>query len=177
MLKRYRLDTETLGFTGPIVTMQINDEFYNVWRQPIEKTLALIDTMMDGEIVCYNTAYDAFHISRIYNLFRQLDNKTEPPNPVEAATIDALGGKNFLCLKPKNTIDLYVVLRQTKLKYLFKLKPIIVSKVPIQAADELINIIQQNLTLPVLTRLLVTKQQTKTVNLLILLYELKLPRN
>ena len=74
------LDTETCGFTGPIVLIQWAEgdghvHIHEVWHEPVSETLSLIERLCDDTVCAFNLSFDWFHINNLYNLFFMFYNK------------------------------------------------------------------------------------------------------
>lgn len=135
------LDTETVGYTGPIVLIQTSlngkdIDCWNVWKQPIQDTIDWIEEIInDEQIHIFNGSYDSFHLHKLYNIFIQLDNKNDLPKPEDVYKLEKEAWKRNLCLKPKSVIDYYVILSKTYFQFLVgrKNRPIKIKKVPLVA--------------------------------------------
>lgn len=133
------LDTETIGLTGPIVLIQYGNEkatLHYVWDEPVQKTLYLIEWLMQQELCLYNSSYDSFHINKLYNLFILVKDKSKLPDPQEIFNIEqSFDYQNALCCKPKNIIDPFVIFRKKNFQHLVNKKPVNINRVPIVAAN------------------------------------------
>jgi len=77
------IDTETLGFCGPITLIQHckgvdgEIELFEPWLNPVESTLLLIDNLMEDPegIVGFNLAFDHFQLCKLYTIFSILKDK------------------------------------------------------------------------------------------------------
>lgn len=109
MTQRLYLDTETCGFHGPIVLIQYAVDngrirLHEVWRTTVGDTLELIESFLDKTVVCFNLAFDWFHINQLYNCLLKLP-KDKPPNIKEYAAIEA-EARDGVCVKPVSCLDL-----------------------------------------------------------------------
>jgi len=147
------LDTETCGFHGPVVLIQYKDIphsssviLFDVWTEPIHKTLSLIEYFCTQKIIAFNLAFDWFHINQLYNIFRYavhlgLCLPTDVPEErvPELFEAEKLVHENHasVCVKPVSCVDLMLVARKGKLQSMMNRKPIRVRKVPNSLAEEL----------------------------------------
>lgn len=138
------VDTETCGFTGPIVTIQTGDgddysEVHHVWRESAKETLSLIEGLLDDTIVLYNASFDSFHLHKLYNILARVKDCNLPPIIQEVAAIERnlIQPGNKFCLRPKRCIDIFLILRSTIYQYLCSRKPIIIRDVPEQIVPAL----------------------------------------
>ena len=134
------LDTETCGLHGPLVIIQYARNYdppiiHDAWHVPVEETLRLIEEICDNTVICFNTAFDWFHLCQIYNIFRLLPLK-EPPKIEEAYSVQdrALLGP---CLKPRDTLDLMIYLKKDMYQATMDRKPIKIRRIPVAIAEAL----------------------------------------
>src|SRR5689334_4520066 len=115
-----KLDTETVGFTGPIVIIQYQLTDFNihhVWTEPAGSTLNLIEELIKHRIVGYNLTYDSFHLAKIYNILRLVKDKDKAPIVEEVKEIEKEAW-NGVCLKPPGCIDLFLLLKENVFSFL-----------------------------------------------------------
>lgn len=101
------LDSETCGFAGMATLLQyaMDDgkvELYNVWDNPVEETLDLIERVMDKTLVGFNLAFDHFHLCKLYTTFRLLPMMAFPRDLDMGLVAKAeMTGRDGPCLKPR----------------------------------------------------------------------------
>lgn len=141
-------DTETCGLHGPIVLLQYayDDgpiELYHVWKEPIQKTLGLIeDFCYHREGVCgFNLAFDWFHICQTYTTLLLLKDQVGADQlPQDHITKYAYCEKDARfgpCLKPQTALDLMLHARKGPYQSLMNRGDITVKKIPTVLAQDL----------------------------------------
>lgn len=133
------IDTETLGFTSPLLTLQWSNDFdkpvmWNIWAHPVQETLEIIEKWMEQIWVGWNVPFDAFHINKWYNILRCYKRKEENPDPDMCYQIEQTRPAEF-CLRPRGCIDLMIICRKGPFQHLMNFKPIILRGVPIHRAE------------------------------------------
>lgn len=154
------LDSETCGLVGQMVLLQWarNDGpivLHEVWREPIHKTMELIESFLPHNIVCFNTTFDGFMICKIYNLFRttilhegEAAKDWLPEDHIETIASYEKESRDGVCLKPASTSDIMLWARKTEFQMTMERKDIRIKKVPTVLADKLCNYLNDNLELP-----------------------------
>ncbi len=111
-------DTETCGLHGMCVLIQWAEddspiELYSVWKEPISKTLALIEKFANhpGGVCGFNLAFDWFHLCKLYTIFSLAQDKDSVPNIAEIAKLEP-NGRDGPCLKPVSACDLMLHARK-----------------------------------------------------------------
>lgn len=137
---RLRVDTESIGFMGPVVLIQTGfkgeePDLWNVWQEPINKTLSLIDEISKNDVLLYNASFDSFKLHQLYNTLLTFPDKNIPPDPENYFALEKFSFQKPYSIKPPSVLDYYLIL----LKYFFpditNRKPIEIRRVPIQASD------------------------------------------
>lgn len=136
-MKLLRIDTETCGFIGPIVLIQYQYEggpvqLYHVWDHPVGETLDLVESFLEHHVVFYNASFDAFHLSKLYNTFRLLEDINAQPHMNEVWEAEHFAHQGP-CLRPVKCSDLYLLILEHGLSFLHKRKTITIRKVPLAA--------------------------------------------
>lgn len=138
-------DSETCGLHGVVVLLQyaVDDGpifLRDLWLEPVDSTLALIESFMDHEdgVVGFNLTFDHFHLQKIYNLFSMLrehvDGDALPVHYIDLlASMEPLA-RDGLCIKPKRACDLLLLARKNQYQSLMARKPIFIRRVPTQLA-------------------------------------------
>jgi len=143
------IDTETVGLMGPIVLIQYqysegNIELYYPWREPVKRTLTLIENFCNETVVAFNLSFDWFQLTKFYNVLREISNKSKPPDPDEFAF--RLSQKPvYWCLKPKDAIDVFLVSRKSEYQSLMDRRSIKIRKVPVEIAIHLKEILKKKI--------------------------------
>jgi len=117
------LDTETAGLTGPIITIQTLSReeyvYWEVWYEPVYKTLEVIEWLTENMPVCWNLTFDWFQINKLYNLFMCVADKQSLPNIAEVYDIEQKL-PNKWCVKPRDALDLLSYARSGPLQFLMR---------------------------------------------------------
>lgn len=149
----YTIDTETIGFHGLAVLIQFSFEdglihLHNPFDVPAGETVELIEEFMQHTIVFFNAAFDMFHLSKIYNMFRLLPKKALPREiPMDVLVQAELDSRDGPCLKPKNTMDLMLHSRKGEFQSLMSRRDVKVTKVPTLLAEPLRDILENMIEL------------------------------
>lgn len=149
------LDSETCGFTGPMVLLQYAEDdgdicLHEIWNKPIEETIGLLDYICTQEVCAFNLAFDWFHVNKIYNILYPLYRagyrgippvetviKIEDEAPVE------------WCLKPKACHDVMLYARRQEVGQMaMRRKSVLIKKVPRIAAETLVKDLTDLVVLP-----------------------------
>ena len=155
-------DTETVGLTGPLVTIQYwhksitelfdqeptqnNVTIHYVWKETVRYTLNLIESFAGYSegIVGFNLVFDWFQLTKWYNILRRVKNKDEPPNVKEIQQLEAEGPQSDdYCLRPARACDVMLLAKSGKFQYLARHKPILIRKVPVQILQSTIDTLTQ----------------------------------
>ena len=142
------LDTETVGFDGPIVTIQTGKmdstqcNIHHVWLEKIKDTLGLIHQLVEEGVVVYNLTFDWHKIILLYNTLINCSDHNSPPTVGEVSQIYRAytEGKATIkwCLKPAHALDLFLSCRLSKtFQGTMERKDITIKKVPASAASKI----------------------------------------
>ncbi|KKK72663.1 hypothetical protein LCGC14_2901640, partial [marine sediment metagenome] len=132
------LDTETCGLHGMIVLIQYAEDdgeikLFDVWKEPVEKTLRLLEWFADNELCFFNAAFDWFHLYKLYTVWAELPGDWIPEDHIEEiAIVEEAARLSALCLKPKSCCDLMLLSKKGKFQSLMPRKNIKVRRVPNQ---------------------------------------------
>lgn len=146
----YFIDVETIGFYGLPITIQyaLGDEsptIYDVWFQPVDRTLELIEKFVNVGVCGFNLAFDWFHLCKLYttlDLLRGEKNLYLMPDVVAIAEFFARDGK---CLKPSRALDLMLVAKTGPLQQFMNRRAMYVKRIPTIAARELAELLEARL--------------------------------
>jgi hypothetical protein len=137
----YFFDTETCGLHGPIVLIQyaLDDGpiiLHEVWNEPINKTLKIIDDFMVEGIIGFNLTFDHFHLCQLYTTFLLLENKDKPPVIHEYAQKEA-DARFGPCLRPSKCHDIMLHARRGPYQTMMDRDEVRIKRVPNQLAWQL----------------------------------------
>lgn len=148
-------DTETVGFTGPIVIIQYAEDngpikIHHVFSEPINDTLSLIEYIASQHVVAFNIEFDWFHLTKWYNILYLLKelgaDATQPPNIEQLIEAEKTGWAKW-CLRPPAATDVMLVARRGEFQYAMGRKPIHINRVPTKAVPAILRQLD-NLDLP-----------------------------
>jgi len=138
-MKRYYLDTETCGLHGMPVLMQYAIEegpihLYEIWKEPVEKTIQLIDEIADNCFVGFNNAFDWFHLCKVRTIWSLLPGDLIPESDINLVASLEAAGRDQGCLRPRSTFDIMLYTRKGPFQCLMARDPIRIKKVPVALA-------------------------------------------
>ncbi len=132
---RLRLDSETCGLHGMAVLLQYAfDEgpitLHDVWFTPVRRTLDLIESLLEHDLIGFNLVFDMFHLCKLYTIWRLLPPDWIPFEHVEEIALIEAKGQDGPCLKPKNALDLLLYARKGPFQSLMSRENVRIRKVP-----------------------------------------------
>ena len=135
------LDTETCGLMGPIVIIQYAHDdgpvtIYEVWKEPVRRTLQLMEQHCDNTICGFNLTFDWYQYNKLFNLLRDQKNISRSPSIEDMVSSYKVPPRRY-CLKPREAIDLFLVARKTHWQSLMERDNIKIKKVPLLLAQQL----------------------------------------
>ena len=144
-------DTETCGFHGPMLLLQWAEDdgpinLHEVFRTPVRETLALIERVVDNNIIGFNLAFDWFHICQTYTVLRTLP-LDEPP-VILAYALAEPDARDGPCLKPRGALDLMAHARKGPYQSTMDRKDIRIRRVPRILAQALCSELNVRIPLP-----------------------------
>lgn len=127
-------DTETIGLHGlaVLIQYQYNDEpikLFYPWIEKVKDTLNLIKWMMTCDNIGFNLAFDHFHLSKLYTIWRLLDPEAYPEDIINEVAEKEPLGRDGPCLKPHRACDVMLWARKTKYQNTMRRKDIKIKKV------------------------------------------------
>lgn len=142
------IDTETTGFTGPVVLIQyaIDEDgitLFEPWCSPIHETLTLIQFICTHTVIGFNLVFDWFHLQKLYNCLFSLAEKVgleqQPRDHINTyANLEAVS-RDGKCVKSKGAFDLLLHARKTKYQSTMDRKKIVIRRIPRALANNLID--------------------------------------
>lgn len=142
------LDTETVGLHGvPVLLQYAFDngpiQCYDLWLEPIDKTIELLLTLSKHNIIGFNLVFDWFHIYKFFTmLLRFIQEHPElsqdrPYDHVEKlAALERDAGK-VGCLRPPAACDVMLISKLGPYQSLMDRKDIYIRRVPAMLAEPL----------------------------------------
>jgi len=128
-------DTETCGLHGQMVLLQWAEDdgpihLFEVWKQPIHKTLALIEFICEREVCGFNLVFDWFHLAKTYTIFSLFPKDWIPEEHIEEIAARESEGCFGPGLKPKAACDLLLHSRRGPYQKLMSRKDVRIRRVP-----------------------------------------------
>jgi len=110
---------------------------YDIWKEPISKTLELLEWISNQDVCMFNAAFDHFHISKIYTMFSMFpDYDAIPEDHIEEfAIIEERARFSPLCIKPKACIDVMLHARKGPYQSLMQRHAIKVKRIPTRLCE------------------------------------------
>ena len=151
------LDTETVGFHGPIVLIQYAVDMgpvqlHNVWTNPVGETLQLIEWMCSQTVCAFNLTFDWFHICQSYttlSLFRdRYGDDALPEDNIQGYAELESAARDGPCLKPVGAVDLLLHAKKGPYQSVMARKPIVLKRVPTVLAQELADKLETLIQIP-----------------------------
>jgi len=140
------IDSETCGLHSMMVLLQYAEDdgpihLYNVWKEPVWKTLELLEWIAQNTVVGFNLAFDWFHVVKIHTIWSLLPQDWIPEEHIEEIAMMEPKGRDGLCLKPAAACDLLLHSRKNQYQALMAREDIRIRRVPTvlaySLADEL----------------------------------------
>lgn len=140
------LDCESCGLHGMAVLLQyaVDDgeiHLYNIWKEPVHKTLHLIEYICKNDVCGFNLAFDWFHLCKIYTTFSLLKRdkgvNAYPEDHVDLCGVLEKEARDGPCLRPKGALDLMLHARKGPFQSLMNRDDIRIKRVPTALAWEL----------------------------------------
>lgn len=148
MLKRLYYDSETCGLHGMPVLLQYkiqggDIQLYEPWKEPIGKTLDLVEWICEHEVVGFNWTFDWFHIAKLYTVLRQFNRGIIPERIIDDIGEAERDGQDGPCVKPASALDLLLYSRKGPFQSLMAREDIRIRKVPTVLAYKLAEELEQ----------------------------------
>ncbi len=146
------LDTESVGLHGQAVLIQYAYDdgpiiLYEPWKEPIWKTLRLIEEFMQHNIVGFNLSFDVFLLAKMYTIFRLFPKDFVPEEHINEIAMREEEGMDGPCLKPKAACDLLLLSRKGPYQSLMARNDIRIKRVPTALAYALAEELEKTIEL------------------------------
>ena len=120
---------------------------HDIWKEPVHKTLRLLEKIASGTVVGFNLAFDWFHVVKIYTIWSLLPADWIPEEHIhEIAMVEPLGQQG-LCIKPYSACDLLLHSRKNQYQVLMAREDIRIRKVPTVLAGALAEKLEKTIEL------------------------------
>jgi len=142
MRKRVHFDSETCGLHGLAVLLQYKFEggpiiLHEIWKEPIAKTIDLIDEFCESEVVGFNLVFDWFHICKLRTILSLFPGHVRPETIIGDIGEAEQHGQEGLCVKPYSALDLLLYSRKGPYQSLMAREDIRIRRVPAVLAYQL----------------------------------------
>ena len=129
------LDSETCGLHSMPVLLQYAIEegpihLYDIWTEPVGRTLRLIESWLEYCIVGFNLSFDVFQLAKLYTIFRLCPLDWIPVEHIEEIAELEMYGRDGPAIKFASALDLMMVSRKGEYQSLMARKSIYIRKVP-----------------------------------------------
>lgn len=129
------LDSETCGLHGIMVLLQWAVDqgeihLYDVWKEPVARTMSIIEAMLAKNIVMFNASFDWFQIVKLYTMWRLCPGDWIPEQHIEEIALKEREAMDGPCLKPAHTLDLLLHSRKGPYQSLMSRSDIRIRRVP-----------------------------------------------
>lgn len=133
---------------GPVI-------LHHLWQQPIYKTISIIEDIVNNRVVAHNLRFDWFHLSKFYNTFIQIEDKSITPLEYLdqfgfAALVELEWNSQFgVCLRPHAAVDTLILAQKGRYQsILMDSKPVYLRRVPRVLSHEIREELEQHTDLP-----------------------------
>jgi hypothetical protein len=103
---------------------------YDIWLEPVGKTLDLIDSWLQYCIVGFNLSFDWFQIAKLYTIWLLLPREWIPKDHIEEIAALEPEGRDGPCVKPAGALDLMLHSRKGEHQSLMRRSDVRIRKVP-----------------------------------------------
>lgn len=134
-------DTETCGLYSMCVLIQYAEgpdgdiHLYEVWRNPVKKTLELIEWMCEHVMIGFNLSFDHFHIQKLHAIWSKLDEMGYEYPDIEVVASIEKSCTDCLCLKPYSALDLLLHSRKGPYQSLMARKEVRIKRIPLTPVE------------------------------------------
>ena len=151
-MKKLFLDSETVGLHSMPVLLQYALEdgpitLYDIWLEPVGKTLDLIESWLKYCIVGFNLSFDFFQLAKLYTIWLLLPRDWIPCEHIEEIALIEPEGRDGPCIKPAGALDLMLHSRKGEHQSLMRRDDIRIRKVPTALAYALAEELEERVEL------------------------------
>lgn len=107
---------------------------WEIWKEPVQRTLDLLEYITKHEIVGFNLVFDWYHISKLYTIWSLLPRDWIPEQHIEEIAQLEPQGMDGPCLKPVAACDLLLHSRKGPYQSLMAREDIRIRRVPTSLA-------------------------------------------
>lgn len=141
-MRKVYVDTETCGLHSmPVLLQYAYDDgevlLWDLWREPVGRTMRLIEDIAQCTVVGFNLAFDWFHLNKLYTIWSLCDPTWTPEEHIEQIAMLEPQGRDQKVVKPAGALDLLLHSRRGPYQSLMARADIRIRKVPSALADAL----------------------------------------
>jgi len=103
---------------------------YDVWKEPIGKTLRLVEDFLDYCIVGFNLTFDIFQLVKLYTIFRLCPSNWIPEQHINEIAAKEMYGRDGPAIKFASALDLMLHSRKGEYQSLMARSDVRIRKVP-----------------------------------------------
>jgi acetolactate synthase regulatory subunit len=103
---------------------------YDIWKEPVWKTLELIEHWLTKTIIGFNLSFDHLHVVKIYTIWRLLPPDWIPEEHIEEIALREPDGRDGPAVKPAGALDLMLHSRKGPYQALMARGDIYIRRVP-----------------------------------------------
>lgn len=146
------IDSETCGLHSMMVLLQLakgegDIHLYHVWKEPVWKTLELLEWIAKHPVVGFNMTFDWFHVVKIYTIWRLLPRTWIPEDHIEEIAMVEPLGQEGPCIKPATCLDLLLHSRKGPYQSLMAREDVRIRRVPTPLAYPLAEELEKRIEL------------------------------
>jgi len=134
-------DSETCGLHGMMVLLQFavgkdgDIVLYEIWKERVDKTLELLEAMMNHVLVGFNLSFDHFHVQKIHSIWSMLPGDWIPEEHIDEIAEIEPEARMSDCIKPYSAMDLLLHSRKGPYQSLMARKDIRIKSIPLAPVD------------------------------------------
>lgn len=122
-------------------------QLYEIWKEPVWKTLALFERIADGTVIGFNLSFDWFHLAKIFTIWRLLPPDWIPEEHIDEIALREPDGRDGPCIKPRSACDLLLHSRKNEYQALMSREDIRIRRVPTALAYALAEELEKRIEL------------------------------
>lgn len=116
---------------------------YHIWKEPVWKTLELLERIATSTVVLFNAVFDWFHVVKIHTIWSLLPPDWIPEDHIEQIALIEPLGQEGQCIKPVDTLDLLLHSRRGPYQALMAREDVRIRRVPTALAYALAQELEQ----------------------------------
>lgn len=106
-------------------------QLYEVWNEPVYKTLELFEALTKHVVVGFNLVFDWFHVQKIHSVWSKLPKDWIPAEHINEIADVEMDARDGLCLKPYSALDLLLHSRKGPYQSLMARNDIRIRRIPL----------------------------------------------